>query len=80
MCSRHEQLPRVIGVGPQWATTNLTPDMHLLTYLLDLYLDLGPHVIVRTSGDEIPASPTIAGGDSRCFICYSHASHVHYLS
>jgi len=23
MCSRHEQLPRVIGVGPQWATTNV---------------------------------------------------------
>jgi len=23
MCSRHEQLPRVIGTGPQWATTNV---------------------------------------------------------
>ena len=23
MCSRHEQLPHVIGVGPQWATTNV---------------------------------------------------------
>ena len=23
MCSRHEQLPRVIGVGAQWATTNV---------------------------------------------------------
>ena len=23
MCSRHKQLPRVIGVGPQWATTNV---------------------------------------------------------
>jgi len=23
MCSRHEQLPRVIGVEPQWATTNV---------------------------------------------------------
>jgi len=23
MCSRHEQLPRVIGDGPQWATTNV---------------------------------------------------------
>ena len=22
MCSRHEQLPRVIGVGAQWATTS----------------------------------------------------------
>jgi len=21
MCSRHEQLPHVIGVGPQWVTT-----------------------------------------------------------
>jgi len=21
MCSRHEQLPHVIGIGPQWATT-----------------------------------------------------------
>ena len=23
MCSRHEQLPHVIGVGQQWATTNV---------------------------------------------------------
>jgi len=23
MCSRHEQLPRVIGVRAQWATTNV---------------------------------------------------------
>ena len=23
MCSRHEQLTHVIGVGPQWATTNV---------------------------------------------------------
>ena len=23
MCSRHEQLPHVIGVGAQWATTNV---------------------------------------------------------
>jgi len=23
MCSRHEQLPQVIGVGPQWAMTNV---------------------------------------------------------
>jgi len=23
MCSRHEQLPHVIGVGPQWAKTNV---------------------------------------------------------
>ena len=23
MCSRHEQLPHVIRVGPQWATTNV---------------------------------------------------------
>ena len=23
MCSRHEQLPHIIGVGPQWATTNV---------------------------------------------------------
>ena len=23
MCSRHEQLPRVIGVGAQWATTHV---------------------------------------------------------
>ena len=23
MCSRREQLPRVIGVGPQWATTDV---------------------------------------------------------
>jgi len=23
MCSRHEQLPHVIGVGPQWATANV---------------------------------------------------------
>jgi len=23
MCSRHEQLPRVIGIGQQWATTNV---------------------------------------------------------
>ena len=23
MCSRHEQLPHVIGTGPQWATTNV---------------------------------------------------------
>jgi len=23
MCLRHEQLPHVIGVGPQWVTTNV---------------------------------------------------------
>ena len=23
MCSRHEQLPHVIGIGPQWATINV---------------------------------------------------------
>ena len=23
LCSRHEQLPHVTGVGPQWATTNV---------------------------------------------------------
>ena len=23
MCSRHKQLPHVIGIGPQWATTNV---------------------------------------------------------
>jgi len=23
MCSRHQQLPHVIGVGAQWATTNV---------------------------------------------------------
>jgi len=23
MCSRHKQLPHVIGVGPQWATTHV---------------------------------------------------------
>ena len=23
MCSRHEQLPHVIVIGPQWATTNV---------------------------------------------------------
>jgi len=23
MCSWHKQLPRVIGIGPQWATTNI---------------------------------------------------------
>ena len=23
MCSRHKQLPHVIGVGAQWATTNV---------------------------------------------------------
>jgi len=23
VCSRHEQLPHVIGIGPQWATTNV---------------------------------------------------------
>ena len=23
MCARHEQLLRVVGIGPQWATTNV---------------------------------------------------------
>ena len=36
MCSRHEQLLHVIGVGPQWATTHVRHKATVAYYRLNI--------------------------------------------
>jgi len=61
MCSRHEQLLHVIGVGPQWATTNVRQKATIVCEVRGSIL-WSHHVETR----ELPGERNNARNNARC--------------